>query len=868
MEIILSDTTVDGELSLESLTNYAKSKSDYPPETDWSNAPNIKPGPKFQFQHVTPEEIANILKNTKNTSPGISNIGYADIDYCDPGCQFLATLFNKIIDTGVIPPSWKKFLTVMIPKPGKSGNYKDIGSWRPIALMECIAKLFTSCLCTQLEQWLVKNNLISKFQKGIGPSDGCAEHNNVMRILLEEYEHLHIAFLDLTDAFGSIPINHILEVLRRKGLDSFSCSLIANLYSDCSSTYTCNDCTTEDISIRRGVRQGCPLSMLLFSVGIDPILAALQDNDAFGIDTEAGKITCLAYADDIALVATSNSCLQAMVSSACDMVEWTSMKFNPAKCGYLSTPLMNESIHINNIPIPIVTDEGGYRYLGVDFTRKTKFTPERLFLSAIKDLKKITKSILFPWQKIEAYRIFIHSRFTFYFRNYNIPNRELTDYGHHETTKSIFKSGLDVEIRRYLKKICGTVPNSSNDYIYADKKKGGLGLVSARDEYAIQSIIQAYRNMVCSDETSRHLTFINLFNTLDRYHGTKKEWTLSDCLNWINTGDKENGFKSWWTKIRNSIKYLKGIGLQIQFVTNELGICLKVHISNDSMILSEHSIDNITFHLHRIYNKMKFDKWSKQRMAGMSAISLAEHNFSSKVLYNESLSIEEWRFLHSARTNSLPTNYKPKKPRQQSMCRACGQDIETQIHVLCWCKPNSTLIQARHNAIAEIVTDALLAEKPILKIIMNRECDWSVSGSRVDLQVYNHGTKELWLIDIKTPYDTIKALKDARDNNKKKYKSLLTEAKAAHKGWTVILGAIVVGCLGSWPADNDNLLKNKLHLSGTTIKNLTKMCIVSNIKYSNSTWHKHNTGQYNPLMSNAVTTNLTDTVTADAPVAG
>ena len=150
---------------------------------------------------------------------------------------------------------------------------------------------------------------------------------------------------------------------------------------------------------------------------------------------------------------------------------------------------------------------------------------------------------------------------------------------------------------------------------------------------------------------------------------------------------------------------------------------------------------------------------------------------------------------------------------------------------------------------------------------MNRECDWSVSGSRVYLQVY-HGTKELWLIDIKTPYNTIKALTDARDNNKKKYKSLLTEAKAAHKGWTVILGAIVVGCLGSWPADNDNLLKNKLHLSSTTIKNLTKMCIVSNIKYSNSTWHKHNTGQYNPLMSNAVTTNLTDTVTADAPVAG
>jgi len=214
IELILDDTEVDGTLPLNELEAYAMSKAKESPKTDWTQSPNIKTGPGFSFRHLSPEEVAAKLKDFSNTSPGISNITYSDIDYCDPGCQFLAVLFNKIIDDGIIPTRWRKFLTVMIPKPGKTGTYDKIGSWRPIALLECIAKLFTSCLCSQLESWLIENDLISPFQKGTGPSDGCAEHNNVLRILLEEYSNVHVAFLDLTDAFGSIPIEHVLGILR------------------------------------------------------------------------------------------------------------------------------------------------------------------------------------------------------------------------------------------------------------------------------------------------------------------------------------------------------------------------------------------------------------------------------------------------------------------------------------------------------------------------------------------------------------------------------------------------------------------------------------------------------------------------------
>ena len=198
------------------------------------------------------------------------------------------------------------------------------------------------------------------------------------------------------------------------------------------------------------------------------------------------------------------------------------MTFNPSKSGYLSTTKANEKIFINEEEIPIVDDEKGYRYLGVDFTRKTKSSPTELFRGIVNDMKKIASSSLDPWQKLDAYKVFIHSRLIFSFRNYNIPNRELTKYGHADVKNKVFDYGLDIEIRRIIKPICGLQPTASNDYLYAGKEYGGLGLVETRDEYAIQSIIQAFRNLTCEDLKVAELTLINLNNTLKKTKKNKK----------------------------------------------------------------------------------------------------------------------------------------------------------------------------------------------------------------------------------------------------------------------------------------------------------------------------------------------------------
>jgi len=107
-----------------------------------------------------------------------------------------------------------------------------------------------------------------------------------------------------------------------------------------------------------------------------------------------------------------------------------------------------------------------------------------------------------------------------------------------------------------------------------------------------------------------------------------------------------------------------------------------------------------------------------------------------------------------------------------------------------------TLVTARHNAVVDLVVEALDFEMPYYEIKTDEQSDFSTTSITIDLQVKNTGGRTLWLIDIKTPYDETENLKSARELNETKYESLEAEAKAKFPAWSIV-GTIVVGCLGS-----------------------------------------------------------------------
>ncbi|NXN20316.1 PO21 protein, partial [Indicator maculatus] len=105
-------------------------------------------------------------------------------------------------------------------------------------------------------------------------------------------------------AFDSVNHAHILKVLDKKGLDRHIVALIKDLYDNIHTAIKTKKGQTDSIWIRTGVKQGDPMSPLLFNLCIDPLLCTLEESGN-GFDYDMTKITTLAFADDLVLLSSS-----------------------------------------------------------------------------------------------------------------------------------------------------------------------------------------------------------------------------------------------------------------------------------------------------------------------------------------------------------------------------------------------------------------------------------------------------------------------------------------------------------------------------------------------------------------------------------
>lgn len=169
-----------------------------------------------------------------------------------------------------IPSEWKRSQTVLVYK---KGNPKEVKNYRPISLLRTITKLYTGLLTTRLSKWVGNHSVLSPGQKGFRPYDGVFEHQYALSRYLERTKRkkteLCVAWLDTENAFGSIPHSALTTALRRAGTDEAFVEIVTDLYTGCSATVKSTHGVTAPIVIEAGVRQGCPLSGLLFNLAID-----------------------------------------------------------------------------------------------------------------------------------------------------------------------------------------------------------------------------------------------------------------------------------------------------------------------------------------------------------------------------------------------------------------------------------------------------------------------------------------------------------------------------------------------------------------------------------------------------------------------
>ncbi|KAG5885499.1 hypothetical protein JTB14_013517 [Gonioctena quinquepunctata] len=407
----------------------------------------------------------NRLWKTSNSAPGKDGIRYSAMKKLDPGCIVMTALYNKVLSLKDIPDSWRSASIVLIHKKGARD---DPNNWRPISLCSCLYKLITSCLSIRISRWATSNNKISPTQKGFGQFEGCYEHNFTLQSILDttrrKRKRCAVAWLDLANAFSSVPHRHILDSLEVLGLNRTALDLLKNIYETSTSTIKTAQGESRPFPIRAGVRQGCPLSPIIFNIALEPVLRiAINTNRGFKIGDH--DITVLAYSDDLVLTTETPEDLQNVLNRVGETAAYCGLTFRPEKCASLTLDCRYRNIchmaeyRIQGNQFPALAEGQAYEHLGIPTGYHVDQSPEDTIDRMTFELERLDTSLLAPWQKIDALSTFILSKISFVLRGCQVQKNPL--------------KVLDKKVKKALKAWMNLPQRASPELLYVPMKKGG-----------------------------------------------------------------------------------------------------------------------------------------------------------------------------------------------------------------------------------------------------------------------------------------------------------------------------------------------------------------------------------------------------------
>ena len=322
------------------------------------------------------DEIVKIIKNLKSEKmPGLDGIKNEILKFSIESIKKpLTSLFNNILSTQIIPSQWKYSNIIII---FKKGDPHDIKNYRPITLTSNIGKMFMKLLNNRLEKIL--DEAQPPEQAGFRRGYSTCEHLHSINIIIEkakEYKFdIYLAFIDFEKAFDSVHQEYIFQALKSQGVDPTYTKLIKNIYKGSQARIVLEE-PGQFFPVKRGVRQGDPLSPALFNCALEEMFRNLNwDNK--GLRVNGRNLNNLRFADDIVLIATSLDDMITMIKDLSKASENIGLRINNNKSFILTNAIQKDIEYEANKP-PIVCKEN-IIYLGqkLSFNEKTKHEVSR-----------------------------------------------------------------------------------------------------------------------------------------------------------------------------------------------------------------------------------------------------------------------------------------------------------------------------------------------------------------------------------------------------------------------------------------------------------------------------------------------------------
>lgn len=483
----------------------------------------------FLNKEITEQEIEIVIKQTKQKkSPGIDGIPYELYKtFWDLMKIELLELINFMFQKGL--GNLQKLGIVVFIQKNKYA--KQIRDFRPITLLCSDYKILAKILANRLK--IILPQILSDTQILINPNTNAADHLCFIRDLIhysnkKRFRSHAIINIDFQSAFDLISHKYLFKTLRHFGFSGIFLTCLKDLYDNANTRLTINGFIGQNIPIIRSVRQGCPLSMLLYAIALEPLLLQIRANIT-GIQILNKTIKSSNYADDASVFVSSNTDVQNTTDSLTLFEQASCAKINTTKSNSLLLGITSEQ----DLQIEFAKPATEIKVLGVYLNNKlqqiTQVNWEKItnkikafcMQFKIRELSLIEKS----W----VTNIFILSK-VWYLTKIILPrNKDIALIN--KFTGFFLWQGHSLRIKR--------------NTLYQDPKSGGLNLIDVKNKsltFFVKTIFDMY-----NQENS-------IYNVL--------------ITSWINNsiGNKPN----YIDKIENDFNILQQLGSYKKFYQQKL----------------------------------------------------------------------------------------------------------------------------------------------------------------------------------------------------------------------------------------------------------------------------------------------------------
>ena len=100
-----------------------------------------------------------------------------------------------------------------------------------------------------------------------------------------------MAFIDFKKAFDTVRHSRLWNVLMEMGVNDTTCKVLKSLYNELQAAIRVEKQTSEWFAIRKGVRQGCLISSMLFNFYSEEIMRRSVDElDSIGVNINGRNV--------------------------------------------------------------------------------------------------------------------------------------------------------------------------------------------------------------------------------------------------------------------------------------------------------------------------------------------------------------------------------------------------------------------------------------------------------------------------------------------------------------------------------------------------------------------------------------------------